>query len=72
VRAAKFGLSALAVTLAYVAYRVQLDNLGGATTSGRALAIVTIGVAFVIAGTIAWSKRYPNRIAPLRTIRSRT
>jgi signal transduction histidine kinase len=35
------------------------------TTSGRSFAIVAVGIAFIAAGAIAWSPRYPNRIAPL-------
>ena len=53
------------IAFAFFAYRVQIDNLGGLTTSARALAIVVIGVAFVSAGAITYSDRYPNRFGLL-------
>ncbi len=64
-RSTRIGLTLLAVGFAVVAYRVQVDNLGSATTPGRALAVVAIALAFVAAGAIAWSRRFPNRLGPL-------
>ncbi len=58
-------MNLLAVGVAVLAYHVQMDNLGRYTTSGRSLAIVAIGLAFVAAGTIAWSRTFPNRLGPL-------
>jgi signal transduction histidine kinase len=65
VRGARIGVCVAALGVAYVAYRVQMDNLGSAATSQRALAVAAVGVAFVFCGAIAWSKRYPNRLGPL-------
>ena len=56
-RPVRIGLTLVAVGFAVVAYRVQVDNLGRFTTTGRALAIVAVGVAFVAAGAIVWSRR---------------
>jgi signal transduction histidine kinase len=65
VRTARLGLPLLAVGFAVIAYRVQVDNLGRNTTTGHALAGVAVGIAWVTAGAIAWSKRHPNRLGPL-------
>jgi signal transduction histidine kinase len=67
-RAARIGLIALSVFVGYIAYRVQIDHLGSHTTSGRSLAIAAVGVAFVAAGCVAWSKVSPNRLGPLMII----
>ena len=64
-RNARIALIAAGIAFAFFAYRVQIDNLGGLTTSARALAIVVIGVAFVSAGAITYSDRYPNRFGLL-------
>jgi hypothetical protein len=42
-----------AVALGVVAYRMQIDNLGAATTPARSLAIVAVAWAFVGAGLAA-------------------
>jgi signal transduction histidine kinase len=65
VRGARLVLPLVAVGFAVVAYRVQVDNLGAGTTPGRALAGVAVGIAWVTAGAIAWSRRHPNRLGPL-------
>jgi signal transduction histidine kinase len=65
VRLARVGLPLLAVGFAVVAYHVQVDNLGAGTTKGRALASVAVGIAWVTAGALVWSKRHPNRLGPL-------
>jgi signal transduction histidine kinase len=49
------------IVVGFLAYRVQIDNLGRLTTPSHALAIAAIGVAFVCAGAITLSQRYPNR-----------
>lgn len=67
-RSLRIGLVTLSIGVAYVAYRVQIDHLGAYTTRGRSLAIAAVGVAFVAAGAIAWSKRYRNRLGPLMIV----
>lgn len=64
-RRALLGVTLLAAAFAVVAYRIQVDNLGVATTSGHALATVVVAIAFVGAGAIAWSRAYANRLGPL-------
>ncbi len=64
-RALQIGLGAAGVVLAVVAYRVQIDHLGRFTTRAHALAIVAVGLSFLLAGLVAWSRRSGNRIGPL-------
>jgi signal transduction histidine kinase len=64
-RGVRIALIVLGALFGVVAYRAQINGLGPFTTSGRSFAIVVVGVAFIAAGAIAWSPRYPNRIAPL-------
>jgi signal transduction histidine kinase len=68
VRYRRAGLIAAAVAVGFLAYRVQLDNLGQFTTPGHALAIAAVGVAFVCAGAIAYSSRYSNRFSLLMVL----
>ena len=61
----RVGILAGGIALGVVAYRTQVDNLGGLTTHARALAQVISGWAFLVAGLIAWSRRPANRMGPL-------
>jgi signal transduction histidine kinase len=58
--------------LAFIAYQVQIHNLGirihghgPFTTPARATAIVIFSSLFVLAGLVAWSRRPGNRFGPL-------
>ena len=64
-RAIRLLLAAAGLVLGVVAYRIQVDNLGGGTTPTRAAAIVAVGWSFLVAGLIAWSRRPGNRLGPL-------
>jgi signal transduction histidine kinase len=64
-RALQLLIAATGLVLGVVAYRVQVDNLGGWTTSTRAAAIVAVAWSFLVAGLIAWSRRPGNRLGPL-------
>jgi len=66
-RALRFALFPAALALGVVAYRIQIDNLGAATTPARSLAIVAVAWAFVGAGLVAWARRPGNRLGPLMT-----
>jgi signal transduction histidine kinase len=52
---------------AVIAYRVQIDNLFTATSPARASATVAAGLAFIVAGVIAWARRPGNRLGLLMT-----
>jgi signal transduction histidine kinase len=67
VRYFRIALVGAGVVVGFFAYRVQIDNLRPlhATTPAHALAIVAIGVAFVSAGAITYSDKYPNRFGLL-------
>ena len=64
-KAVRLLLAAAGLVLGVVAYRIQVDNLGGGTTPTRAAAIVAVGWSFLVAGLIAWSRRPGNRLGPL-------
>ena len=53
-------------TLALFAYRVQVDDFY--QPAQRALASVAVGLAFLAAGLVAWSRRPGNRLGPLMTL----
>jgi signal transduction histidine kinase len=54
------------IVLAVVAYRVQVDDLY--SPGNRAVATVAVGLAFLVAGLAAWSRRPANRLGPLMII----
>lgn len=58
-------LAAAGIVLGVFAYEAQVDNLGPHTTPARSLAIVAVGLSFLFAGLIAWSRRPGNRVGPL-------
>ena len=58
-------LAVSGVALGVLAYQVQIDNLGPFTTPARSFAIVAVGLSFLLAGLIAWSRRAGNRVGPL-------
>jgi signal transduction histidine kinase len=51
------------VALAVLAYEVQVDTFH--SPDGRAVAQVTVGLSFLLAGLIAWSRRPANRLGAL-------
>jgi signal transduction histidine kinase len=53
------------VALGIVAYRVQVEKLGSATTSARAASNVAACWSFLFAGLLAWSRRPANHLGPL-------
>ncbi|HEX4930863.1 MAG TPA: hypothetical protein VFV62_09145, partial [Gaiellaceae bacterium] len=59
-------LALAGAALALVAYRVQVDDLY--QPAQRALASVAVGLAFLAAGLVAWSRRPGNRLGPLMTL----
>ena len=64
-RAARLALAAAGIVLGVLAYEVQVDNLGPFTTTGRSMAIVAVGWAFLVAGLIASSRRQANPLGLL-------
>jgi signal transduction histidine kinase len=64
----RIGLISAGIAFAIFAYRVQIHNLGRFTTTEHALAIVGVGLAFVCAGAITYSDRYPNRFGLLMVV----
>ncbi len=62
-RGVQIGFAGAGVALALLAYRVQVDE--GFSPRDRAVAIVTVGLAFLLAGLAAWSRRPANRLGPL-------
>jgi signal transduction histidine kinase len=56
------GLGGASIALGVAAYRVQVDNF---SPHSWAAASVTVGWAFVLAGTAAWLRRPANRLGPL-------
>jgi signal transduction histidine kinase len=58
-------LGVAGIALGVLAYQVQIESLGPYTTPARALAIVAVGLSFLIAGLIAWSRQPTNRVGPL-------
>ncbi len=66
-RLLRLALGLAGIALGVVAYNVQVDNLGPATTSTRSLAIVAVAWAFLLAGLIAWARRPENWLGPLMT-----
>ena len=58
-------LAGSGVALGVLAYQVQIDNLGPFTTPARSIAIVAVGLSFLLAGLIAWSRRAGNHVGPL-------
>jgi signal transduction histidine kinase len=65
VKTLRLVLLAAGVALGVIAYRVQIHNLGPATTPARSWAIVIGAWLFLVAGLIAWSRRPSNRLGPL-------
>jgi signal transduction histidine kinase len=59
----RLALALFGIVLAVVAYRVQVDDLY--SPGNRALASVAVGLAFLVAGLAAWSRRPANRLGPL-------
>jgi signal transduction histidine kinase len=59
-------LALAGIVLAVVAYRVQVDDLY--SPENRAVATVAVGLAFLVAGLAAWSRRPANRLGPLMII----
>ena len=53
------------IVVGVIAYNVQIDNLGPATTHSRAAATVLAGWSFLAAGIAAGSRRPGNRLGPL-------
>jgi signal transduction histidine kinase len=56
-------IGAGAIGLGVVAFGIQVDDLH--STTGRALAIVAVAWAFVLAGLVAWARRPSSRLGPL-------
>ena len=52
-----------AVALAVLAYEIEVDSLH--TADGRVVAQVAVGLSFLLAGLIAWSRRPANRLGAL-------
>src|SRR5215210_7328508 len=52
--------------LAVAGYRIQVDDFY--QPASRALASVMVGLAFLAAGLVAWSRRPGNRLGPLMTV----
>jgi signal transduction histidine kinase len=63
----RMSLIAVGLLLGLVAYRIQVDELLG-NTSGRALAQVSVGLAFLLAGTLAWARRPANPLGVLMVV----
>jgi signal transduction histidine kinase len=63
IKLVRIALALAALLLGVTAYRVQVDDLF--SPSDRALAIVAVAWAFVVAGLVAWSRRPANRLGPL-------
>jgi signal transduction histidine kinase len=59
------GLAAAGVALGVVAYQVQIAELGRFTSPERAVAVIAVAWAFLVAGLAAWSRRPDNRMGPL-------
>jgi signal transduction histidine kinase len=62
---ARIALLLAGIPLGIVAYRMQIDNLGGGTSPEHAGATVTVAWAFLAAGIVAWFRRPGNRVGPL-------
>jgi signal transduction histidine kinase len=56
-------LATAGVALAVLAYEVQVDSFQ--SSHNRAIAQVVIGLAFLLAGVVAWSRRPANRLGAL-------
>jgi signal transduction histidine kinase len=63
IKLVRIALALAALLLGVTAYWVQVDDLF--SPSDRALAIVAVAWAFVVAGLVAWSRRPANRLGPL-------
>jgi hypothetical protein len=63
VRALFLAVVPAGVALAVLAYEVEVDSLH--TADGRAVAQVAVGLSFLLAGLIAWSRRPANRLGAL-------
>ena len=61
--AVRLTLSGAAVVLGVLAYRVQVHDLY--SPSDKAVAIVAVAWAFLVAGLAAWARRPANRLGPL-------
>ena len=55
-----------AIPLGVVAYRIQVHDLH--SPGNRAIAIVAVAWAFLVAGLVAWSRRPGNRLGPLMVV----
>ncbi len=58
-------LATTGLILGVVAYQSQVNNLGLYTTPLRSFAIAAVGLSFLAAGLVAWSRRSDNRMGPL-------
>jgi len=67
-RLARAAIAVGGLVLAVAAYRAQVDNLPVPGERGRAIAIVAIGLSFLVAGLIAWARRRGNRLGPLMVV----
>ena len=64
-RTLQAAIAVAGITLGVVAYEVQVDNLGSATSPAHAWAIVIGAWLFLVAGIVAWNRRPANRLGPL-------
>jgi signal transduction histidine kinase len=53
------------IVLGFVAYDVQIDNLGAGTTSLKAAAGVAVAWSFLAAGVATWTRRPGNLLGPI-------
>jgi signal transduction histidine kinase len=63
VKLLRVGIAVAGFALGVVAYQVQVDDLH--SPADKALAIVAVAWAFLIAGLIAWARRRGNPLGPL-------
>src|SRR5262249_60119181 len=68
VRPLRTAVAAAGVVLAVLAYRVQVENLPVPGERGRAVAIVTVALSFLVAGLVAWARRRRNHLGPLMVV----
>jgi signal transduction histidine kinase len=65
-RGVQLGLAAIAGALGVLAYHAQVHD--GHSPRDRAVAIVAVGISFLIAGLTAWARRPANRLGPLMVV----
>jgi signal transduction histidine kinase len=65
--ALRIALVPAALLLGWLAYRQQLDNIVG-NTSTRALGTLAYAWAFVAAGLVAWTRRAGHRLGPMLVV----